>query len=669
MKKTTANARQTGDEDIDVLLVDDNVDWARLTARALEKEEDLLDIEVVNSANEAMVALEDRGKEIDCVLSDYHMPEVNGLDLLEQVREKHPKMPFVLITGKGSENVAAEAIRAGVSDYFVKDPAVDRSPSFASRIVRAVETERLSRRVEESEELHRTVIQQSRDGVLITDEDGVRLSNEAFRDLSGYDEEELAEIYLLELFHPSDRALVESAYDDGFSEGGEAPDTFEACLVSKSGETRVCEIRSKLIDHRGEDAMLWTFRDVTERKRHEWEKERRKELNRTVQRVLVRSSTRGGIERGFCDGIAEHEPYVFAWIGDFEDGMLVPRARSGDDEEKDGYLAFLEDDGGGDDEPSAWAVRSREPRFVQDIGEIFETSWSEAALDRGFASVAALPLEHNDISYGVLSVYSDEAGVFTAAERETLEQVSDVLSYSIDAAEKESALLSDEYTEVEVRADAAAGYYDAVLDAIDPDATGVEIRVTGTVRTDDGALQFVDVDGAKPDSMIKVDEEVPEVEEVEEMEAAHTDESDGRYRLRVTDPPPWVRLAEVGVVVSSTSVSHEGVDLRLEVPPNRSVSEIVEESESIFGSVSVRMCRERDEESFERGVRINVDSLTEKQAQALRTAYHHGYFEQPKGSSAEKVAEALGVSRSTFVQHVRAAQRKVFGEMFGDEGR
>ncbi|MDW7538346.1 helix-turn-helix domain-containing protein [Haloferax volcanii] len=59
--------------------------------------------------------------------------------------------------------------------------------------------------------------------------------------------------------------------------------------------------------------------------------------------------------------------------------------------------------------------------------------------------------------------------------------------------------------------------------------------------------------------------------------------------------------------------------------------------------------------------------LTDRQRESLEVAYRTGYFERPKRRSAAEVAEAIGVSRSTFTQHLRAAHRKVFAELFDGE--
>jgi predicted DNA binding protein len=55
------------------------------------------------------------------------------------------------------------------------------------------------------------------------------------------------------------------------------------------------------------------------------------------------------------------------------------------------------------------------------------------------------------------------------------------------------------------------------------------------------------------------------------------------------------------------------------------------------------------------------EELTEKHRDVLRHAFHEGYFERPREANATEIANRLGVCRQTFAQHLRAAERKVFG--------
>lgn len=415
------------------------------------------------------------------------------------------------------------------------------------------------------------------------------------------------------------------------------------------------------------------LRYAVERRKRERKSERRKELRRVVQEVLVGSSTQASIERRLCDGIVEQEPYVFACVtGTEADEGSVVRASS---DAESPYLEHLRSadasDAGDEAEPSVRAAREREAVFVQDTAEVGEP-WADAAARNGFASAAAVPLVYEGVLYGVLSVYSDLPDLFDGVERDVLKGVVDSLSYCINVVGKEKALMSDETTEVKIGLDASASYLTEALETADDNGMRgeAEVLVRGTVPTEDGVLQFVDVEAEGDED----DEDLPSPvgtepehlpDGVESAELVHSGGSTDSYQFEVTEPTPESRLLNLGVFVRSTEVTDDGVDVRAEVPPQKDVAEVVDRLESRFGSATVMVCRgTRTGETSGRRLELDTDRLTDKQREALKAAYYRGYFEQPKRNSAGEVAEALGVSRSTFLQHLRTAQRKVLGGLF-----
>ena len=122
---------------IRVLHVDDDPDFVALSATLVEREDDRIDVETATSAREGLERI--AAGEFDCVVSDYDMPGQDGIEFLGAVREEHSELPFVLYTGKGSEEVAADAISAGATDYLQKERGNAQYAVLANRITNAVE--------------------------------------------------------------------------------------------------------------------------------------------------------------------------------------------------------------------------------------------------------------------------------------------------------------------------------------------------------------------------------------------------------------------------------------------------------------------------------------------------------------------------------------------------
>jgi len=167
---------------IRVLHVDDDLEFADLTADVLEREDDRLAVTTAPSAADGLDLLAADG--FDCVVSDYEMPGRNGLEFLEAVREEEPDIPFILYTGRGSEDLASEAISAGVTDYLRKEGGIDQYAVLANRVRNAVERARAER----ERERHLEAIETAQEGISVLDGDGYFVYvNEAYADLYGYD--------------------------------------------------------------------------------------------------------------------------------------------------------------------------------------------------------------------------------------------------------------------------------------------------------------------------------------------------------------------------------------------------------------------------------------------------------------------------------------------------
>ncbi|WP_233571953.1 response regulator [Halosegnis longus] len=128
--------------------MDDEPDFADMTATFLEREHSQMTVRTTTNPEEGRRIVADA--DIDCIVSDYDMPHATGIEFLETIRDTYPDLPFILYTGKGSEEVAADAISAGVTDYLQKDTGNDQYKILANRIKNAVTARRSAVEAEQS---------------------------------------------------------------------------------------------------------------------------------------------------------------------------------------------------------------------------------------------------------------------------------------------------------------------------------------------------------------------------------------------------------------------------------------------------------------------------------------------------------------------------------------
>jgi len=133
-----------GTDAIRVLHVDDDAEFADMAATYLEREDERLSVRTESGVSEARSLLADA--EFDCVVSDYELSELDGIELLSRIRNDGHDVPFILYTGKGSEAVAGEAVSAGATDYLQKGTGTSQYTVLANRIANVAEGYRARRR-------------------------------------------------------------------------------------------------------------------------------------------------------------------------------------------------------------------------------------------------------------------------------------------------------------------------------------------------------------------------------------------------------------------------------------------------------------------------------------------------------------------------------------------
>ncbi|MDY6817090.1 MAG: PAS domain S-box protein [Halobacteriales archaeon] len=176
---------------IHILHVDDDPDFADVTKRSLEREDSRFTVETTTSIDDALDRLP--STTIDCIVSDYDMPSLDGIEFLSRVREIDPDLPFILFTGKGSETVASEAISAGVTDYLQKQPGSEQYELLANRIANAVTQARTAQELQEERHRFRILFERLTQATVEVEYEGnepiVKQVNPAFEETFGYDAE------------------------------------------------------------------------------------------------------------------------------------------------------------------------------------------------------------------------------------------------------------------------------------------------------------------------------------------------------------------------------------------------------------------------------------------------------------------------------------------------
>ena len=256
-----------------VLLVDDEPSELELGALFLERGGNLR-VVPFSSAIGALDAM--RARQYDAIVSDYQMPGMDGISFLKAVRSEFGKIPFILFTGRGREEVAIAAINNGADFYVQKggDPLAQYA-ELANGIRQAVLRRQAEQELRRSEEQFRRLMDNAKDLVfrMSLPDRAYSFMSRASVDLTGYTPEEFyAEPGLLgRLIHPGWADYYRRMWDDLVA--GIVPPSYEFQIVDRAGKTRWVNQRNVLVP--GDDgrpvAIEAIATDVTPRKMAEQE--------------------------------------------------------------------------------------------------------------------------------------------------------------------------------------------------------------------------------------------------------------------------------------------------------------------------------------------------------------------------------------------------------------
>ncbi len=258
---------------IRVLHVDDDPEFVELAGTMLERQNDRFAVESITSARKVLDRL-DSG-DFDCVISDFDLPEQTGLELLEAVRAAYPSLPFILFTGKGSEEIASEAISANVTDYLQKEGGTSQYAVLANRVRNAVEKYHAEAELIDREQRLNLFFEQSPLGVIEWDENfHLNRINDSGEEILGYSQADLRGEDWEAIVPESDRDQVAEVVADLLENKGGYHSINEN--VRTNGERIICEWHNWVVTDEADDvvAIFSNFQDVTDRE------ERKRELER-----------------------------------------------------------------------------------------------------------------------------------------------------------------------------------------------------------------------------------------------------------------------------------------------------------------------------------------------------------------------------------------------------
>jgi PAS domain S-box-containing protein len=269
---------ESGRGPIRLLYVNADMAFAELVQTKLQQTTVDVNYVVASGVDEALDTI--NGDRIDCVVTAYSLEDANGIELTESIRERYDDLPIILFTGQGSEEVASEATRAGVTDYIPLRSDRDNFGLLATRIRNLTNAARKRREAEKTKRRFRRTVERATDGIYAVDEEWrIEYMNEKMGDRIDRDPDAVVGETLWEEFPEIAGTELESKYRAAMQSGESV--AFEQLLGDPFNywvEVRVFP---------DEDGLTVFSRELTAEKERQLELERSEAILETIHDVVV----------------------------------------------------------------------------------------------------------------------------------------------------------------------------------------------------------------------------------------------------------------------------------------------------------------------------------------------------------------------------------------------
>ncbi|THE66353.1 PAS domain S-box protein [Salinadaptatus halalkaliphilus] len=412
-----------------------------------------------------------------------------------------------------------------------------------------------------------------------------------------------------------------------------------------------------------------------------------------IERDLLTAETRTAVEQCLCDGVgsltgddSESSGAIeLAWVGRVDAGSerITPQtwagsavdaaAETGEGSTADGgslpsLLESLSIPVDPDSPaPAGQAAATHEVTATDDLETVATDAsgtladWYRALTSRGVGHVVSLPIEHDGFRYGVLTLYAKRPEDVDEHRHNLCLHLAAVAGHAISSIQRTQALLADTVTELEVGLENDHEPLSAVATALE---RRVDVRSV-VPRSSGGSTVYCTIANTDPTELRSMSDAVDGLESVRHV----GEEIDGSPIELVFERETVAEtVAEHGGRVRSIAPDGDRTRLVIDLSTTIEVRSFLDVLERSFPNATLLARREHDRSArprraFDAELR---DQLSERQLRTLETAYYSGFFEWPRESTGEEVAESLGVSQPTFSRHFRTAQRKLFELLFED---
>jgi two-component system, cell cycle sensor histidine kinase and response regulator CckA len=277
---------------LSILLLEDDPSSIRLFTRKVQSAP--VGIAVKEARSKETFVRELELSKFDCIVIDYTIPDITGLEALRLAKEMSPETPVIIYTGSVGEEKAVECMKEGAAEFLLKTNSLRLVPAILSVVNQTREREARMQAEEaqkQSEARFRALAETSTAAIFIYHGEHFSYVNSAAEQLTGYTNDELRQKTFWELMH-SDHLEMIKQRRAAQERGENVPSRYEFKIITKDGTERWLDFTVSSIHFEGAPASLGIALDMTNQKKLE-------QQVRQSQKMESISSLAGGVAHDF----------------------------------------------------------------------------------------------------------------------------------------------------------------------------------------------------------------------------------------------------------------------------------------------------------------------------------------------------------------------------------